>query len=158
MLVNSALNRLSPAYGLRSGSNSQAAKSAAAAKELPEKTFTTGVDGAAQAASIPSGATADDDQLQSTLASARRQSGATAESPTDEASESPAGRPSAGIALYERVSQYDNNNPSTSTLLKSWNDIMQGGQDAEGAVAAFAKALSQNATLGSESGILDVTA
>lgn len=35
---------------------------------------------------------------------------------------------------------------------------MQGGQDAEGAVAAFAKALSQNATLGSESGILDVTA
>jgi len=35
---------------------------------------------------------------------------------------------------------------------------MQGGQDAESGVAAFAKALSQNQTSGLESGILDLTA
>jgi len=35
---------------------------------------------------------------------------------------------------------------------------MQGGQDAAGAAAAFAKALAQNETLGFESGILDLTA
>jgi len=34
---------------------------------------------------------------------------------------------------------------------------MQGGQGTESAAAAFAKALSQNETLGFESGILDLT-
>jgi hypothetical protein len=97
-------------------------------------------------------------QAQSTLERARRQAQAAAESLIGETSESPDGRPSPGIALYERISQYDNSEPSTSTLLKSWNEIMQGGQDAEGAAAAFAKALSQNETLGFESGILDLTA
>jgi len=35
---------------------------------------------------------------------------------------------------------------------------MQGGQDAEGSAAAFAKAVSQSENLGFESGILDLTA
>jgi hypothetical protein len=157
MVVNSVLTGLSPSYGLRSGDNSQAARSAALAKDSPRTSFAAEID-AAQGASAPQGNTPDVGHAQSTLERARRQAEAAAESLTGETSESPGGRPAPGIALYERISQYDNSEPSTSPLLKSWNKIMQGGQDTESAAAALAKALSQNETLGFESGILDLTA
>jgi hypothetical protein len=77
---------------------------------------------------------------------------------TDETPGSPGDRSPPGIALYQRVSQYGNNESSTSALLKNWNDIVQGGHDADSAVAGFAKALSQNETLGYEAGVIDLTA
>jgi hypothetical protein len=157
MVVNSVSTGLSPSNGLRSGDSSRTGKSAAPAKDHPERSFAAEVDAAREASATNNNAT-DVGQAQSTLERARRQAQAAAESLIGENSESPDGRPSPGIALYERISQYDNSEPSTSTLLKSWNEIMQGGQDAEGAAAAFAKALSQNETLGFESGILDLTA
>jgi len=157
MVVNSISTGLSPSYGVRSGDNSQTAQPAAFAKDLSGRSFAAEVD-AARGAPTANGNSTDAGQAQSTLERARRRAEAAAESLTGETSESPGGRPSPGIALYERISQYDNGEPSKSTLLKSWNEIMQGGQDAAGAAAAFAKALAQNETLGFESGILDLTA
>lgn len=164
MVVNSVLTGLSPSYGLRSGDNSQTARPGALAKDAPEKSFAAEVD-AARDASAASNSATDVGQAQSTLERTRRQTrtatgsltGGTSETPADAASV-PRGRPAPGIALYERISQYDNSGASTSTLLKSWNEIMQGGQDAEGSAAAFAKAVSQSENLGFESGILDLTA
>ncbi len=166
MAVNSVLTGLSPSYGLRSGDTSQTARPAAPAKDLPGKSFAAEVDAARDACATHSHAI-DVGQTQRTLEKARRQAEAAGQSPTGETLESPGGRPGPsaaasavrqGIALYERVSQYDSSEPSTSTLLKSWNEIMQGGQDAQGAAASFAKALHQNETLGFQSGILDLTA
>lgn len=159
MVVNSVSAGLSPSHRLRSGDNSQTARPAALAKDAPSgrRSFAAEVD-AAQDASIINHEATDVGQAQSPLERARRQTGATPRTLTGETSESPDGRPSSGIALYERISQYDNNGPSTSTLLKSWNEIMQGGQDAAGGAAALAKALSQHETRGFESGILDLTA
>ncbi len=158
MVVNSALVRLSPYYGVRSGDSSQITRPATLGKDLPERSFAAEVDAVRDASATNSTAT-DVGQAQSTLERARRrQAEAAAESPTGETAESTGGRPSPGIALYERISRYDNSGSSTSTLLKSWNEIMQGGQDAEGAAAAFAKTLAQNETLGFESGVLDLTA
>jgi hypothetical protein len=159
MVVNSLSTGLSPSYGLRSGDNSQTASAAALAKDVPSgrKSFAAEVD-AAQDPSIINREATDVGQAQSTLERARRPTEATPETLSGKTTESPGGRPSPGIALYERIRQYDNGGPSTSTLLKSWNDIMQGGQDAAGGAAALAKALSQNETSGFESGILDLTA
>lgn len=157
MVVNSVLTGLSSSYGLRSGDDSPSARPAALPKDLPERSFAAEVDAARDAATTNSTAP-DVAQAQSTLERARRQAEAAAESPTGETPESTDGRPPPGIALYERISRYDNGGSSTSTLLKSWNEIMQGGRDAQGAAAAFAKTLSQNETLGFESGILDLTA
>jgi len=126
-------------------------------KDLPERSFAAEVD-AARDTSAKNGNATDVGQAQSTLEGPRRQAEAAAESPRDETSKWAGRRPSPAIALYERVSQYDNSGASASILLKSWNEIMQGGHDAEGAAAAFAKTLSQNETLGFESGILDLTA
>ena len=127
------------------------------AQDLPERSFAAEVDAARDACATNSNAP-DVGQAQSTLEKARRQAEAAAKSPTDETSESPGGRPSPGIALYERISQYDNSGSSASALLKSWNEIMQGGRDSESAAAAFAKTLSRNETSDFESGILDLTA
>jgi hypothetical protein len=157
MVVNSVSTGVSPSYGLRSGDNSQTARPAALAKDFSERSFAAEVDAARDASATHSDAI-DVGQAQSTLERARRQAEAAAERATDKTSESPGGRPAPGIALYERISQYDTGAPSTSTLLRSWNEMMQGGQGTESAAAAFAKALSQNETLGFESGILDLTA
>jgi hypothetical protein len=164
MPVNSVSTGLAPSYNLRSDNNSPSAKAAALAKELQQRTFAkadpsqaTGaeVDGATQDAWGKSG---DPGQFRSTLEQALREGAATAGSSASEASQSPGGHPAPGIALYQRVSQYGNNDPSNSALLQSWNKIMQGGRDADGAAAAFAKLLSQNGMPGSESGVLDLTA
>ena len=165
MSVHSVLSGLPPAYNLLSGSNSRSAKSATLAKEPPEKTFPEAdVDQAtsARVRDVAQNATATSEApgglFHSTLEQARRQNRATAANSTSGASGSPDGQSSRGIALYQRIKQYGNNEPSTSALLKSWNNIMQGGQAADSAAAAFAKALAQNQALGSESGVLDLTA
>ena len=166
MSVNSVLTGLPPSYNPRSSNSSPTARPAAAAKELREKSFArTGasrvtsaeVDGATQDASVTSG-DATDVQFHSTLEQALHEGAATAGRPSSSASEPPGGQSPAGIALYQRVSQYGNHEPRTSALLKSWNTIMQGGPDADTAAATFAKALSQSETPGSESGVLDLTA
>ena len=166
MSVNSVLTGLPPSYRPLSGNNSQSARPAAAAKELRERSFaragasqvtSAAVDGATQDAS-GTGGDPTDVRFQSTLEQALHEGSATAGRSSSGTSGSPGGLSSAGIALYQRVSQYGNNEPRTSALLKSWNTIMQGGQDADAAAATFAKALSQNEAPGSESGVLDLTA
>ncbi|HEY6926318.1 MAG TPA: hypothetical protein VI653_22730 [Steroidobacteraceae bacterium] len=156
MVVNSVSTGLSPSHGLRSGDSAQTTRSAALAKDLPRRSFAAEVD-AALDASVSKGDATDVGQIQSTLERARRQAEA-AEKQAGSTPEPPGGRPTPGIALYERISQYNNGDPPSSTLLRSWNQIMQRGPDTEGAAAAFAKALSQNETLGLKSGILDLTA
>jgi hypothetical protein len=166
MSVNSVLTGLPPSYNPRSSNSSPTARPAAAAKELREKSFArTGasrvtsaeVDGATQDAPVTSG-DATDVQFHSTLDQALHEGAATAGRSSSSASEPPGGQSPAGIALYQRVSQYGNNEPQTSALLRTWNTIMQGGPDADTAAATFAKALSQSETPGSESGVLDLTA
>lgn len=157
MVVNSVLTGLSPSYGLRSGDNSQTARPADPAKDPTGRTFAAEVDAARDTSATNSNA-AEVGQTESPLERARRQAHAAAQKRTGDSSESPGGRPAPGIALYERISRYDNGGPSTSTLLKSWNEIMQQGGQNAGAAAAFAKTLSQNESPGLESGILDLTA
>jgi hypothetical protein len=166
MSVNSVSTGLPPSYNPLSGNSSPTARSAAATKDLRERAFAgTGasrvtsaeVDGAAQDASVTSGDAASI-QFQSTLEQALHEGAATVGRSSGGSSGSPYGQPPAGIVLYQRVSQYGDNEPRTSALLKSWNTIMQGGPDADTAAATFAKALSQNETPGSESGVLDLTA
>ena len=166
MSVNSVLTGLPPSYNPLSGNGSPTARPAAAVTGLREKSFgkssasrvtSAALDGATPGATVtPDDPT--DVRFQSTLEQALHEGSATAGKSSSGASGSPGGLSSAGIALYQRVSQYGNNEPRTSALLKSWNTIMQGGQGADAAAATFAKALSQNETPGSESGVLDLTA
>jgi hypothetical protein len=167
MSVNSVLPGLSPSYGPLSGSGSQNAKSTARAKEFPDQTAVnadpsqvTGAeaDSATQDASAPTDRSTGTAQFQSTLEQALRQGGATSESATSAASDSLSEQSSPGIAIYQRISQYGNSEPSTSALLKRWNSIMQSGGNVDGAAADFAKALAQNETPGLDSGVIDLTA
>src|ERR1700744_4909879 len=103
MSVNSVLPGLPPSYGTLSGSNSQTAKPAAFAKELPEKTFAT---------PTGNGDPTDDGHFQSELDEALRAAGATAGRTASGTSESSSGQTSAAIALYKRVSQIGNDEPS----------------------------------------------
>lgn len=156
MSVNSVSTGLAPSYNLRSDSNSPSAKAAALAKELQQRSSAKAEPSQATSTQVDDAARG---QFQSTLEQALREGAATAGSPTSGATEPPgAGHSAPGIALYQRVSQYGNNDPSNSALLQSWNKIMQGGRDADSAAAAFAKLLSQNGMPGSESGVLDLTA
>jgi hypothetical protein len=167
MSVNSVATGLLPSYGPLSGNSSQSAKYARLAQELPEKASVTAdapqitsaeFDSAPQGAAVASDAPADASQFQSTLEQALREGGAAAGTSASGTSASPANSAAPGIALYKRVSQYSSKEPSTSALLKSWNSIMQSGQDQDSAGAAVAKALLQNAAPGFESRIVDLTA
>jgi len=164
MSVNSVSTGLLPFYGPISDNGSQSTKSVAGAKEFPEKaridadaSQATGaeVDGVTEDSSGSSGSAP---QFQSALEQTLRQGAATAPNATRETSEPLNGQPSPGIATYQRVSQYGNNEPSTSALLKRWNSIVQNGKAADGAAADFARLLSQNEAPGLEPGILDLTA
>jgi len=165
MSVNSVSTGLPPSYSPLSGSNSVAARSAAATKELRQKSFaaadaygTTGAE-ADDAAQETSGDPGDVQfQFQSTWEQTLHQGAATGGRSTGSASGSPGSQSSPGIALYQRVSQYGNSEPRTSALLESWNNIMQGGAAADSAAAAFAKAFSQSEAPGSASGVIDLTA
>jgi hypothetical protein len=168
MSVNSVSTGLLPSYGPLSGNSSHSAKSAVLATEFPDKTSTqaeasqvadTEADGTRQKASAAPGNATSADPFQSTLEQSLREGHATAgKSTTGGTSESLDGQSRPGIAIYQRISQYGNNEPSTSALLKRWNTIMQSGQSADSAAASFAKALAQNETPGLESGVLDLTA
>lgn len=168
MSVNSVSTGLLPSYGPLSGNSSHSAKAAVLATEFPDKTSTqaeasqladTEADGTRQDASAASGNATNTDPFQSTLEQSLREGQATAgKSTTGDTSESLGGQSRPGIALYQRISQYGNNEPSTSALLKRWNNIMQSGQSADSAAASFAKALAQNETPGLESGVVDLTA
>jgi hypothetical protein len=156
MSVNSVSTHLRPYYGPLSGSSSQPARSGTFAETRASQVTEAEAARATQDASVSSSEALwgfktppGRDSQQSTTA---------AEDSTSETSGAPSGRSPPGIALYQRVSQYGSNEPSTSALLKSWNDIVHGGQDAESGVAAFAKAVSQNGALGFESRVIDLTA
>jgi hypothetical protein len=97
-------------------------------------------------------------QFQSALEQARRADEATASGSTSGTSESDGSQSSAGIALYKRVSQIGNSEPSTSELLRSWNNIMQSGQDPGETGSATLQALLRSGTSALGSGVLDVTA
>jgi hypothetical protein len=97
-------------------------------------------------------------QFQSALAQALRADEATASGSTSTTSESDGTQSSGGIALYKRVSQIGNNESSPSELLRSWNSIMQSGQDPGDTGTATLQALLQSGTPAFGSAILDVTA
>ena len=168
MSVNSVLPGLLPSYGPLSGNGSQNAKATARAKDFPEQTSVTAdpslvtgteADGTARDTSTTNDGSSAAGPFQSTLEQALRQGQATAAaSPSSTTSEAPSESPSRAIAAYQRVSQYGSSEPSTSALLKRWNNIMQTGSGTDGAAADFAKALAQNETPGLESGVLDLTA
>lgn len=101
---------------------------------------------------------ADASQFESALAQALRTDEATASGPTSTTSESDVGQSSTGIALYRRVSQIGNSEPSASELLRSWNSIMQSGQDPGDTGAATLQALLRSGTPAFGSSIIDVTA
>jgi len=177
MSVNSVSTSLLPSYGALSGNNSQTAKSAAFAKELPEKTSAT-ADGpqvttapaseATQDAAVTQnggsaakpgyGGPTDDSPFQSELEQASRADAAAAGRSASGPSGSRGGQAPAGIALYKRISQIGNDEPSASALLKRWNSIMQGEQGAGHTATATSQAFSQNGATRFESGILDLTA
>ena len=96
-------------------------------------------------------------RLEKAFAQALRADGAARTTPTSGTSEPGGSRPSAGIALYQRINQIGNE-PATSELLEKWNSIMQSGQDPGDAGAATLRALFQNEEPASGSRILDVTA
>ena len=167
MSVNSVSSGLLPSYGALSANNSQTAKSVAFAKELPETT-SAAADGpqvtTARASDAPEnggsapkpgyGAPTDDSQLEQ----ARRADAAAAGRSASEPSGSRGGQTSAGIALYKRISQIGNDEPSASALLKRWNSIMQSEQDADNTATVTSQAFAQNGATRFESGILDLTA
>jgi hypothetical protein len=177
MSVTSVLRDRPTPYGPISGNTSQSAGFAAAAKKsqaipatraddsrvttaqatdaTPDSALLTDRQGTAEARYADP---ADIRQFQSAFAQARRPFGTTASGSTSETSESDGSQSSAGIALYKRVGQIGNSEPSASELLKSWNSIMQSGQDAGDAGAATLRALLQSGAPAFGSGILDVTA
>jgi len=169
MSVHSVSTGLLP-YDALSRSNSQTAKSAAIAPELRGSRDSQAdlfrvnrgeINGAAEdtaGSAAKRGDVPGVDDFHRPFERVYRGSGSAAGNATEGATESPAGRQPPGIALYERVSQYGNGEPSASALLKSWNTIMQGGQEADGAVAAFAKVLSQHETSDFVPAVLDLTA
>ncbi len=177
MSVTSVPSGRSTPYSPVSGNNSQSAKFAAPAKQSQQnpaiqedgsQVTSTRVNGATPDSAVPTnrqGAVGaghsdptDIGQFQSTFAQARRTDGATAAGATSGTSESDGSQSSAGIALYKRISQLGNNEPSTSELLRSWNSVMQSGQDPGDTGTATLQALLQNGTPAFGSSILDVTA
>jgi hypothetical protein len=152
MSVTSSLHGLLPSYGADSGNNSQIARIAGRTERLQERTparadgsqgtstrgapvtldFAVSSDGKSTAGT-PIADSGESSHLQSALAQALRAikvAGATQTSgpPGSQGST----QSSRGAALYKLVSQMGSSDPSTSALLKSWNSIMQTGQDAGG--------------------------
>jgi hypothetical protein len=145
MSVTSVLIDRPTSYRPIPGNNAPTAKFAAPAKP-------------SQATPTPQAADPTDaSQLQSAWARARVD-GATASGSTSGTSEPDGRQSSSGIALYKRISQIGNSEPSASELLKSWNSIMQSGQDADEHGAGVLQALLRTGAPPFGSDILDVTA
>jgi hypothetical protein len=149
MSVTSVLTGRTTPYPPISGNNAPSAKFATPAKQSQGNPATQ-AGGYADPADVT--------QFQSAWEQALRTDGATASGSTGGTSESDGNQSSAGIALYKRVSQIGNSEPSASELLKSWNDIMQSGQDAGDAGAATLQSLLQSGAPAFGTSILDVTA
>ena len=149
MSVTSVLTGRPTPYSPVSGNNAQSAKFAAPAKQSQQNPPTQ----AAGYADSP-----DASEFQSALEQALRADGATASGSTGGTSESDGNQRPAGIALYKRISQIGNSEPSASELLRTWNNIMQSGQDAGDAGAATLQTLLQSGASAFGSSILDVTA
>jgi hypothetical protein len=146
MSVTSVLTDRPTSYRPISGNNAPTAKFAVPAKP-------------SQANPTPQAADpTDGGEFQSALAQALRADGAGASGSTSGAAESGDSQRSAGIALYKRISQIGNSEPSPSELLKSWNSIMQSGQDADDQGAGVLQALLRSGASPFGSDILDVTA
>lgn len=152
MSVNSVSTGVLPPYSSVSGSNSQAVKAAAFAKELPERTSAR----ADTAVNPELETSADNSPFQSDLERARLAGGATAGAAKNGASGAQTDLPSPGIALYKRVSQIGSDETPGSELLRRWNSIVQSEQDTEKDTTAGA--FSQNNAARFQSGILDLTA
>ncbi len=161
MSVNSVSTGLPPpSNSLFSAGNSRTARSAAPsfANANSSQVGGAGVKSATPDTSVPGG-DAGDLQFRSNFERAQREEGSpSTESASSGTTGSTGGRSSPGIALYQRINQYGDSEPSTSALLESWNNIMRGGQETDSAATAFAKRLLQNGAPGSESGVLDLTA
>ncbi len=159
MTVNSVTTGLRPPSNSLFSGNSRTARSGAPSFTSAGPSQAAGADikSVAPDTSVP-GSDAADFQFRSNFERAPREEGSPSESSSSGTTGSIGGRSSPGIALYQRINQYGNSKPSTSALLESWNNIMQGGQDTDSAATAFAKRLLQNETPGSESGVIDLTA
>lgn len=173
MSVTLVLPGLPPSYGPLSGNNSQSAKVGARAEQLQRETTTQAVGSqragtrATQGSAVTKGGNdeleagyadpANVNQFQSALLQARI-TGATAASSAGGTSASNSNQSSIGTALYKRISQMGGTDPSTSALLRSWNSIMQSGQDPGDAGAATLQAVLQRGAPAFRSRILDVTA
>jgi hypothetical protein len=152
MSVTSVLPDRPTPYNPVSGSNSQRAKFATLAPDRAAATDRQGTVAAGYADPTDVG------QFQSALEQALRADEATASGSTSGTSESDGNQSSAGLALYKRISQIGNSEPSASELLKSWNSIMQSGQDPGETGSATLQALLQSGAPAFRSGVLDVTA
>jgi hypothetical protein len=62
------------------------------------------------------------------------------------------------IGLYQRVSQYNDDKPSASALMKSWNDIVRENQFEDAGMADYLKAVAQHNAAAPSSSVLHVTA
>ena len=152
MSVTSVLPDRPTPYPPISGNNSQRGKFAPLS---PDRIAPTDRPGTVESGSADP---TDVSQFQSALEQALRADEATASGSTSGTSESDGSQSSAGIALYKRISQIGSSEPSTSELLKSWNTIMQSGQDPGETGSATLQALLQRGAPAFGSGVLDVTA
>ena len=153
MSVTSVLPDRPTPYPLISGNTPQRGKFASTL--APDRAAPTDRQGTVAAGyADPSDAS----QFESALAQALRTDETTASGSTSTTSEPDVSQSSAGIALYRRVSQIGNSEPSASELLRSWNSIMQSGQDPGDAGAATLQALLRSGTPAFGSSIIDVTA
>jgi hypothetical protein len=152
MSVTSVLPDRPTPYNPISGSNSQRAKFATLS---PDRAAPTDRQGTVEAGYADP---TDVSQFQSALEQALRADEAAASGSTSGTSESEGSQSSAGIALYKRISQIGSGEPSASELLKSWNNIMQSGQDPGETGSATLQALLQSGAPAFGSGVLDITA
>ncbi len=177
MPVTLLLPGLPPTYEPLCGNNSQSAKLIARAEQLQQKTIAQAVGSQGASTRVNSAthdiATVEDgkgmleagyagptdvSQFQSTLEQALRMAAATAGRSTSAAPASGGSQSSIGTALYKRISQMGDSDPSTSALLRNWNSIMQSGQDGGNAGAATLHTFLPNEAPAFESGGLDLTA
>ena len=164
MSISPASNLLLPYYGPPAGNNPPTARSPVsagkAADTTPKDVVTraTAPGPAIPSRDVPATASSGDESehVESALATALRRSRTVTASSTAGSSSSANGRYAAEIGLYQRISHYSENGPPVSGLMKSWKDIVSQTQFEDAAVAGHVKAVAQNATLGLQSGILDL--
>ena len=127
MSVTSVSSSLLPSYGPLSGSTSRNAKVAAGStQDIAALQLQAGKNPVEAGYADPTEVS----QFQNAWAGALRADGAIPGRPGSGNSAQNGTRSSSGTSLYKLVSRMGNNDPSTAALLRSWNSIMQTGQDA----------------------------